>query len=140
MEYLNNIFGFWGTIASIIGLAIAIIQTFRYRAANENFKKLKQVRNTQIWGSIALTLEAYDTLNEAKQIIEKKHVDNDIALKIVSARKSVVAQYLRLLEQAILDEELFTAETAAEWREKGLLENEWRYQIALKLAQKKSVI
>jgi hypothetical protein len=135
---VSNIFGIAGTIVSIIGLIIAIIQSMKYKAANENYKKLKQIRNTQIWGSISLILEAYDTLDEAKKILEEREIDSEISLKIVSARKSIVAQYLRLLEQAILDEPTFTIETANEWRKKGLLENEWRYQVAIKLSQDKS--
>jgi hypothetical protein len=131
------IVGIIGTIASVISVIVAVIQYMKYRETKNNLKKLKNVRSTQIWGSILLTLEAYNTLNEAKDLITIRAVDNEIATKIVSARKSIVAQYLRLLEQAILDEECFTEETAREWRDKGLLENEWRFQAALKLIQNK---
>jgi len=132
------IIGIIGTIASIISVVIALVQYMKYKEAKNNLRKLKNVRSTQIWGSILLTLEAYNTLDEAKDLITTKAVDNEIATKIVSARKSIVAQYLRLLEQAILDEECFTEETAREWKDKGLLENEWRYQAALKLIQNKA--
>lgn len=130
-----------GSISSIASLLFGVVQLMKYRAAKEKHDKLKQIRGAQIWGSINLTLEAYDTLNEAKDLVFSNAKDpdiNELACKIVSARKSTVAQYLRLLEQAILDEERFTEETAKEWKEKGLLENEWRYKAALKLAQGKT--
>jgi len=131
------IIGIIGTIASVVSVIVAIIQYMKHKEAKDNYRKLKNIRNTQIWGSILLTLETYNTLDEAKELVETKIIDNEVAMKIVSARKSIVAQYLRLLEQAILDEECFTEQTAREWKEKGLLENEWRFQAALKLVQNK---
>lgn len=140
LNVVFGVFGIVGTFASLIALVVALVQSLRYKAARENYQKLRQIRNTQIWGSITLTLEAYDTLDEAKALIKNKPIDSEIAMKIVSARKSIVAQYLRLLEEAILDEDMFTEATATEWRSMGLLENEWRYQAALKLTQGKSKI
>jgi Ni,Fe-hydrogenase I large subunit len=101
------IIGIIGTVASVICLIIAIVQYMKYKETKDNLKKLKNVRNTQIWGSISLILEAYKTLDEAKELITTKTVDSEVAMRIVSARKSIVAQYLRLLEQAILEEEYF---------------------------------
>lgn len=143
MEYFTvEKIAYIGSISSIVSLVFGVVQFMRYKAAKEKHDKLKQIRGTQIWGSINLTLEAYDTLDEAKALLKNDNLQNidlnELAYKVVSARKSTVAQYLRLLEQAILDEDNFTEETAKQWKDKGLLENEWRYKTALKLAQGKT--
>jgi len=134
-----DIFNFIAGAASIISLVVAIIQHQKYKATKKDYEKLRQIRNAQIWSNILLTLEAYNTLDQAKQKIYQKEVDQDLLpLIIISARKSLVAQYIKLLEQAVLDEDEFTEETAKEWRKKGLLENEWRYNAALRFVQNKS--
>ncbi|MDR2595508.1 MAG: hypothetical protein LBC87_12120 [Fibromonadaceae bacterium] len=131
--------GIIGAIASIISLIIALVQYMRYRDAKNNLRKLKQIRSTQIRGSILLAKEAYDALEYAECLAKDEDVDVDkkIVGQIAGARKSIEAQCLRLLEQAILDEECFTEETAREWLEKGLLQYGWTYQAALKLTQNK---
>lgn len=121
------------SIASIAGLAVAVIQTVRFRAAKRANKELRRSRNTQIWGNIVLALQAFERLEPLKDTHpDVESLPDDVKKRVVAARQSVVDQYLRLLEQAILDENEFTAETVDLWCESGRLENEWRRDHAMK--------
>ncbi|MCO5261208.1 MAG: hypothetical protein M9916_13795 [Crocinitomicaceae bacterium] len=131
----EQIIGISGGVASIIGLGIALLQYLKYKKAKESLEKLKEIRNTQLWGSITLLLETYNTLEEAKELLNEDGISQELSLKVISARKSTVAQYLRLLEQAILDHPNFTTEIAEKWREKGLLQSDWELNAAIKLAK-----
>ena len=92
------------------------------------------MKQADIWSNIALALQAYDTLEDARDLVRAMG-DPDLAGKLNSARRSTVAQYLQLLRQAILEEPEFTEQTVEEWKRLGRLENEWRVSQAMKFVQ-----
>ncbi len=122
-----------GTFASIGGLVFAIIQRMKYHNAERNYKKLKRTRKMQIWGNIALAIQAFDKLDPLKEASEDlKTVPDEIKRRITAARQCVVDQYLRLLEQAVLAEDDFTVDSVEKWYKSGRLETEWRRDAAMK--------
>lgn len=120
-----------GAAASVIGIGIAIAQTFRYREARRLLVEIRRNRSAEIWGGIALTLQAYDTIEDARELVP----DTASALsgKVASARRVVVAQYLQQLRQAVLDEPVFNERVLQNWIANGRLENEWRIAQARRL-------
>jgi hypothetical protein len=96
------------------------------------YRSIRRTRKTQIWGNIALALEAFDRLEPLRDTIDKlDSIPNDVKTRIIAARQSVVDQYLRLLEQAALAEEDFTTDTVDRWHKNGRLQTEWRRQAAM---------
>jgi|GEM_PF-6663934 len=127
------VIGIVGSVASIIGLVVAIIQTIRFRNASENVRMLKRHRNATIWSNISMLLEAYETLEDARNLVEvTEDLDPKLYAKISSARRSIVNQYLQYLKEAVLDEDDFTSEILDSWVKSGRLENEWRVNQARK--------
>lgn len=99
--------------------------------------QIKRNRNAEIWTNIAMTLNAYDSIDDAREICMKNEIDDHnsrmLLSKINSSRRGVVTQYLHLLKEAVLDEEKFDEDTVEEWKRLGRLENEWRVAQARKL-------
>ena len=130
---LMNVGGF---LLTIIGIWIAIYQTMRARSAEKDFLDQKRIRNAEIWHNIALTLNAYDTLEDArvysKSLKTKDAKTEAIFAKLSSARRSIVDQYLGLMRSAVLDEAHFDEETLNRWIAHGRLENTWRVKQARK--------
>ena len=134
---------FWaifGAIFTTVATCIALLELTKKRAVDRQFNIYKRDSKNRVWGHIQLILEVYSTLDEARNLSKAEAVaqgydDYEAFLcdKITSARRGIVASYLRLLEQAISSEEAFNEETALRWRKTGRLENDWRYQVALKL-------
>jgi hypothetical protein len=133
---------FWaifGAIFTTVATCIALLELTKKRAVDRQFGIYKRDSKNRVWGHIQLILEVYNTLDEARNLpkadaLAQGYDDYEAFLcdKITSARKGIVASYLRLIEQAISIEEGFNEETALRWRQMGRLENEWRYQVALK--------
>jgi flagellar biosynthesis chaperone FliJ len=128
-----------GAIAAVAATCVAIIELVRRNALDRQFTAYRRVNANRIWGHIQIVLEAYETLDEAKKapargLTEKDRVERERFLcdKIISARKAVVAAYLRLLEQAISEQDRFDEQVAQRWLQMGRLENDWRYRIAMK--------
>lgn len=123
-------------IASVVGilsLGLAIAQTVRARNARAELERIRRIKNADIWSGISLTLQAYETIDDARELIpEGAH---ELSAKIGSARRAIVGQYLQQLRQAVLDEPEFTEETVKEWRRVGRLENEWRVAQAMKFVR-----
>lgn len=125
-----------GTAASVLSLIFAVIQTLKYRAEKENYKKLKRIQHNQIWGNIRLVLETFDRLEPLKENAERLNsVPDDVKSRIIAARQSAVDNYIRLIEQAALAEDNFTQETVDKWFENKKLENDWRRQVAMMFVQ-----
>lgn len=123
----------FGSLASVLGLVVAIVQTLRYRAAEQSNRALRRARDTQIWGNIALALQAFERIEPLRQeLASDESVPAEVRQRLIAARQSVVDQYLRLLEQAILAEPEFTVETVELWAQNGRLENDWRRQQAMR--------
>ncbi len=120
------------SVATIASTLLAVAQTERFRAKSAELTKLQRVRNTSIWTSISLTLQCFETLEDARKIdpVVEPH---RISQKIASARRCVVAQYLHLLGEAALDEPEFSSTTVELWKRQGRLENTWRVNEAMKL-------
>jgi len=128
-----------GAIAAVVATCIAIVELVRRNAIDRQFAAYRRVNANRVWGHIQIVLEAYETLDEAKKApapgtTERDRIERERFLcdKIISARKAVVAAYLRLLEQAISEQDKFDEEVAQRWLQMGRLENDWRYKIALK--------
>jgi hypothetical protein len=97
----------------------------------------RRSRNANIWHSISLILQAYDSIDDARALAAQSAAAEAPLLlaKINSTRRSIINQYLQQLKEAILDEEIFTEETVREWQRLGKLENEWRVAQALKFVR-----
>jgi hypothetical protein len=54
--------------------------------------------------------------------------------KIISARKVLVATYLKQLKDRINQEDYFDRAIAEKWFEEGKLQNEWRKKAAMQFA------
>lgn len=100
-----------GFVLSAAGITVAVIQTYRAWQATKNLENEKRARNAAIWHNIALVLNAYETLEDArsyaKKLSDAGNIDALVA-KLSSARRCVVDQYLDLLKAAVLDEPEFT--------------------------------
>ena len=134
-----------GVLATVGSTLVAAIQGVRFGNVQRNFNTFRSSNNHRTWGDIQLILELYETLDEARtHALDPSKLPSDtsptayLASKLSSARRSAIAAYLRLLEQAIDDEDEFTEETAKEWLRLGKLENDWRYQKSLKFVSVKS--
>lgn len=127
-------------IATVAAFVVSIVQTIRYKSSQSNLKQLQRSRNATIWHGISLVLSAYESIEDARELVFDDDNPNQKALlyaKISSARRSMVSQYLHLLTEAVLDEEEFTEHTVKEWQRTGRLENEWRTAQAMKFVQVK---
>lgn len=134
---LLNVLGF---ILTALGVIVAIVQTYKARQATANLEKEQRARNATIWHNIALTLNAYETLEDARAYLGTSSDGNNkspevLAAKLASARRCVVDQYLDLLRSAVLDEAEFTEETVQLWKSQGRLENDWRIKQARKFVR-----
>lgn len=130
--------GLIGGIASVLGLLVAVVQTMRYRESQRHLHELKRRRNATIWSIISGVLQAYESLEDARDLLKAHNnsLNRELALsKVTSARRSTVNQYVQLLREAVLDEEEFTETTVEEWKRLGRLENEWRVCQAKKFIQ-----
>ena len=127
--------GFTGALLSALGFAIAIVQTYRAWSANATLENEKRTRNATIWHNIALVLNAYETIEDARSALNNGADTTDtavIAAKLSSARRCIVDHYLELLKSAVLDEPEFNEGTVRLWIEQGRLENDWRVKQARK--------
>lgn len=125
-RWLNVVAGLVG----IVSFILAFVQTLRYRQAEKDLQFFRRSKNADIWGNIALVLQAYESLDDARTLVRRRQVE--LAGKLSSARRAIVGQYIQLLKQAILDEPEFTEETIQYWRRIGRLENDWRAAQAMK--------
>lgn len=123
------------TIVATLGLVLALVQTLRYRSAKSELDKVNRMKIADIWANISMTLEAYETLEDARRINSRSENDPTLSAKLNSARRSVVAQYIQLLRQAAMAEPEFTEETVKEWQRVGRLENQWRVTQALRFVR-----
>lgn len=130
----NFYFGFFGSLASFIGLVIAYVQWRNYRSAEQQLLTIRRHRNADIWTNISLLLQAYESIEDARNLWSTSEISNtQLLAKINSARRSIVSQYLHLLKEAALDEPRFSDQTIQEWIKCGRLENEWRIAQARRL-------
>jgi hypothetical protein len=133
----ERIFAVLGSAASVVALAVAVVQTVRYRGV----AKLRQNRNYQTWGAIQVAVHAFDRIAVANKALQDATVVTDeTRANIAEARQSVVDVWLRLLEQAIQDEDHFSEDTIAEWTRLGKLENEWRQAAARRYLSGQSAV
>jgi hypothetical protein len=129
MSYAN-ILNVVSGVATVVSFGLAVVQTIRYRQAKANLEQLQRIKNADIWSGIALTLQAYETLDDARLLAPPDAPE--LSAKLSSARRSVVSQYINQLRQAVLDEPEFTEETVERWQRIGRLENDWRVAQARK--------
>jgi hypothetical protein len=116
-------------IATVLGFALSVLQTLRYLDARNDLAQLKRSRNANIWLNIAMTLNAYESIEDARNLVgddDNPRQKELLMSKINSVRRCMVDQYLQLLKEAVLDEEEFTESTIAHWQNIGRLENDWR--------------
>lgn len=125
-----------GTFVSLLGFSLSIIQTIRYHNSQRDLEQLRRARNANIWSNIGMILQAYESIDDARQLARGDRFDKEaLYAKINSVRRTIVNHYLQLLKEAILDEEVFTEETVEDWKRIGRLENEWRVAQAMKFIQ-----
>jgi hypothetical protein len=128
-----------GGVAGVIGTVVAIIESVKKKSERLRYQRLKRTQKNRTWGHIQAVLELYQSLEDARNSSHATALSEGyetyeayLCDKITSARRGAVRIYLRLLEQAIDEEETFDARAAQHWKDTGKLENEWRYQMALK--------
>lgn len=138
LDWLNII----SFVLSALGLVIAAIQTAKAKEAKEALKREKRNRSASIWHNIALVLNAYETLEDARDYAKQLSGDSRmeaLLAKLSSARRCTVDQYLDLLKSAVLDEEKFDQSTIDLWVKQGKLQNEWRVLQAKKFLNEEKV-
>ena len=87
MFIMETTFAYVGTAASIVGLVVAAIQTVRARQLRRYADHLERIRRVNVWAFIGMTLEAFDTLDELREIEIAECNEAQIAAKIASARR-----------------------------------------------------
>lgn len=142
---LDRIIAVSASVITIAAGSAALLQSLRFRSARRALEQLKRHIKNRIWGDIQLTLQVFDSLEEAKQTYDGVKplrpgitMEQYLYAKMISARKGAVAAYLRQLEQRINEEETFDHETAQKWFEEGRLQNEWRLNAALGFAESRT--
>lgn len=136
--------GFWGSVASIMGIAVAIIQTLRYKETkrvNEDLRiaieRQERSSNTAIWANIAHILEAFDRLQSILNYDD--HPDEEIPrhmlVKVAAARQCLTSHYIALLRQAILREPEFNELTLDKWKSMGRLGDGWTRNLAMRFIE-----
>lgn len=85
MFIMETTFAYVGTAASIVGLVVAAIQTVRARQLRRYADHLERIRRVNVWAFIGMTLEAFDTLDELREIEIAECNEAQIAAKIASA-------------------------------------------------------
>lgn len=119
--------GLFGTFLALLGVAIAVLQTVRYKQLENTIKQIKRAKKAAIWTKIGITVKVFDSLEDAKNLMASRDkVDHEILSKIASARRGTVDQYRELLEEASLEEPIFNMDTIEKWKSTNRLENEWR--------------
>lgn len=93
-----------GTLGTVVATVVSVLQTARYSSQRNRSRELERIRKATVWGNIAMVLEAYQTLDDARGICAsdgelKKEL---LCSKISSARSAVVTQYQQLLKEAAL--------------------------------------
>lgn len=121
-----------GILITCLGIGIAVIQTIRAEQTTRKLRRLERVQSAQIWHNIALTLNAYETLEDAREYAKDGAQKEALVAKISSARRCIVDQYLDLIRAAALEEKEFTEQTVQRWVEQGRLQNDWRVMQARK--------
>ena len=113
MDTLMIILSALGSLASVIGIAVAIIQTKKLRTL-----KLENKRKT--WSQISTTKAIMEDL---------EHQDS------LQALGKIFEQYRFLLREAVMQEDKFTIKTIKLWRKTGKLSSLWQERQALHLIQ-----
>jgi hypothetical protein len=120
-------------VITIISFILALTQTLRYKQARDSLAEIRRIKNAEIWSDIATTLQAYKSLDEARELVPSD--SKDLYGKVNSARRAIITHYIQLLRQAILDEPEFTEETVEFWKRTGRLDTEWRVAQAMIFVQ-----
>jgi len=104
MDNLNIFLAIAGTLASICGLTIGIVQTVR-------IKQLKRIRETHVWTSISLL----------KGIM--RNLENE---EIQRGHQGTLDLFRLLLSQAVNYEKSISLNTIMIWRKSGRLASTWQ--------------
>lgn len=128
-----TVIGIVGSVASILSITVAVIQTYRHKAAQEALREVRRSRSASIWTNINFIIQAFDSVENAlSSDFDATSIDK-VQAKFMSVRRAIVDCYLELLREASLDEPVFNEETVKRWRRIGKLENDWREQQARRL-------
>jgi hypothetical protein len=132
--------GLFGTFLALLGVAIAVLQTVRYKQLEDTLKQIKRAKKAAIWTNIGIIVKVFDSLEDARHLmLNRDKVDYEILSKIASARRGTVDQYRELLEEAILEEPIFNMETIEKWENTNRLENEWRVNQAKRYIETENI-
>jgi len=110
-----SLVGILGTLASLAGVAVAIVQSSRMR-------ELRRRTNADAWLSIRTVVAILRRLEESP------FSEQDPQIASVYAR--VADLYRHLLKQAILDEKDFNEETINSWLATGKICSDWQLEQA----------
>lgn len=124
---IDRVIGITGFFLSFLGVAIAVLQTIRYKELEKTIKAIKRAKKASIWTNIGIVVKTFDSLESARKLMtSREKVDYEVLSKIASARRGTVDQYRNLLEEAILEEPVFNMDTIEKWKKTKRLENDWR--------------
>jgi hypothetical protein len=113
---ISTVVGFIGSIASIVGIYIAIIQT-------RNLNALKERKNKGTWMAIGGTSHLISSLDQVAENVHDPFID--------SMRSQALNLYRALLMEAAMDEKNFSSKTVKSWLKGGKI-SEWEVHEALK--------
>ena len=111
MSYASAVVSVLGTVASVAGLLVALVQTIRLR-------ELRRRKSADIWKLIAT---ATAIIGEIEGSAAFKQGDPQIC----QIHGRISEQFRDLLKMAVLDEKSFTERTIRLWRSSGRVMNDW---------------
>jgi hypothetical protein len=100
-----------GALASVLGLAIAVLQSIRLR-------QLKRRTNADVWLSIRTARSLIGKL-EGSQSVKQEPV-------VAGAYAQASELFRHLIKQAVLDERRFSEDTIRRWRAAGKIDTDWQ--------------
>jgi hypothetical protein len=123
-----------GTVASIASLALAVVQTIRYRVAKSLLRQLRNKEQVATWSHYDLIVQAYDWNAEARDALRSEAGAPIVALEKTAQVSSLLnAMWLKSVEHAASLEINFDEEAIERWQALGRLDTEWRLKRARKL-------
>jgi len=105
-----------GTLASIVGLLVALLQTRR-------LKELRRHTEADTWEAVRILRSAYHYMSKSECL---KSGDPDVR----EARGKVTETIRHLIKQAALAESKFSETTIANWKALGRIESDWHVEAA----------
>ena len=123
-----------GTVLTAVGLAVAVIQSFRYQEAARLLRTLRDREQIANWALYDLITQAYDQVREARDELRDESGGSRKALENAARAVSLLnAMWLNTVEHAAALEPEFSEQTLDRWEALGRLDTQWRMERARRL-------